>query len=248
MLRILPSYGLILMHKQWGIYLTCLGVGMGNYKDSKLEVLAKRGNGNFSYLDDIAEAEKVLVKELTQNFYSIADDVYLDVDFNPAYVKEYRLIGFDNKKDAIQDSTSELEGGDIGTASSMMAIFELLPQHPGDIREKPLLNSSFAKVNLRYSLCKDTSHTHKIVDCPFNYSEFSSLDPSLQFASAVTMFGLKLRQSKFAQDIEWDQIISLATNATQPGNYLQLDFLKLLAKAKKVYEVKKKKKKKSDDD
>jgi len=71
---------------------------MGNYKDSKIETLAKKGNGNFAYLDDIREAEKVLVTEFTQTLYSIANDVYLSMKFNPDVVKEYRLIGYDNKK------------------------------------------------------------------------------------------------------------------------------------------------------
>ena len=82
---------LIAKERQTGVYLTCLGVGMGNYKDSKIEVLAKKGNGNFAYLDDIREAEKVLVTEFTQTLYSIANDVYLSIQFNPDLVKEYRL-------------------------------------------------------------------------------------------------------------------------------------------------------------
>jgi Ca-activated chloride channel homolog len=88
---------LIIEQRQKGIYLTCLGVGMGNYKDSKLEVLAKKGNGNFAYLDDEKEAEKVLVKELTQTMYAVADDALLHVRFNPETVKDYRLVGFENK-------------------------------------------------------------------------------------------------------------------------------------------------------
>src|SRR6185295_13025202 len=89
---------LITSYQQTGIYLTCLGVGMGNYKNSKLEVLAKKGNGNFSYLDDEREAEKVLVREFTQTVYAVADDAYLNIAFNPSLVRNYRLIGFDNKE------------------------------------------------------------------------------------------------------------------------------------------------------
>ena len=83
---------LITKERQSGVFLTCLGVGMGNFKDSKLETLAKRGNGNYAYLDDINEAEKVLVKELTQTFHAVADDVYLNMQFNPKLVKQYRFI------------------------------------------------------------------------------------------------------------------------------------------------------------
>ena len=74
---------------------------MGNYKDSKIEVLAKKGNGNFAYIDDIREAEKVLVTEFTQTLYSIASDVYFNIKFNPDLIKEYRLIGYDNKKNVL---------------------------------------------------------------------------------------------------------------------------------------------------
>src|SRR5258708_20890556 len=99
---------LITRQRQSGIYLTCLGVGMGNYKDSKIQMLAKKGNGNFAYLDNFQEAEKVLLTEFTQTLYSVADDVYMNVEFNPEFVKEYRLIGFDNKISALKDSLSTI--------------------------------------------------------------------------------------------------------------------------------------------
>lgn len=106
---------LITAYRNTGIFLTCLGVGMGNYKDSKLQVLAKFGNGNFSYIDNEREAEKVLVTEFTQTVVSIAGDVFLSLDFNKDWVQQYRLIGFDNKLESVTDSTSVLEGGEIGS-------------------------------------------------------------------------------------------------------------------------------------
>ena len=92
---------LIAKQRQTGIYLTCIGVGMGNYKDSKLEVLSKKGNGNFAYLDNEQEAEKVMVEEFAQTLFTVANDVFVNVQFNPKLVKDYRLIGFDNKQAAI---------------------------------------------------------------------------------------------------------------------------------------------------
>jgi Ca-activated chloride channel family protein len=119
---------LVISHRQSGIYLTCLGVGMGNYKDSKLEGLAKKGNGNFAYIDNRFEAEKVLVAEFTKTLYSVANDAYVNVFFNPYYVKRYRLIGFDNKKELLEDnSITELEGGEVGSGHSLMAVFEIEP-------------------------------------------------------------------------------------------------------------------------
>ncbi|MBL0147024.1 MAG: von Willebrand factor type A domain-containing protein [Chitinophagaceae bacterium] len=138
---------LITKERQKGVYLTCLGVGMGNFKDSKLETLAKRGDGNYAYLDDIAEAEKVLVKELTQTFYAVADDVYLNIQFNPNLIKEYRLIGFDNKRDAVSDSAIDLEGGEIGSGNSVMAVFEIKATNEKLLRPDAINKSEIAKIS-----------------------------------------------------------------------------------------------------
>ena len=135
---------LITQQRESGIYLTCLGVGMGNYKDSKIQTLAKKGNGNFAYLDNFKEAEKVLLTEFTQTLYAVADDVYMNVEFNPEYVKEYRLIGFDNKVGALKDSLSIIEGGEIGSGHSMVAMFEIVPT---DIN-KGLSKITLLRVNL----------------------------------------------------------------------------------------------------
>src|SRR5690606_26020979 len=119
---------LISIHNKTGIYLTCLGVGMGNYKDSKIQTLARKGNGNFSYLDNFNEAEKVLMKEFTQTLYAVADDAFMNIDFNPVFVKEYRLIGFDNKVGALNDTSAIVEGGEIGSGYAMMGLFEVIPE------------------------------------------------------------------------------------------------------------------------
>ena len=118
---------------------------MGNYKDSKIQTLAKKGNGNFAYLDNFKEAEKVLLKEFTQTLYAVADNVYMNVDFNPDYVKEYRLIGFDNKVGALSDSLSVIEGGEIGSGHSMMALFEIVPTEAN----KNMVN----KDHFRWKIC-----------------------------------------------------------------------------------------------
>jgi Ca-activated chloride channel family protein len=122
---------MIAAQRESGIYLTCLGIGMGNYKDSKIQTLAQRGNGNFAYIDSYAEAEKVLLKEFMQTLFSVADDAYLTVKFNDAYVKDYRLIGFDNKYGAIRDTTARIEGGEIGSAYSILVAFEVVPSQLG---------------------------------------------------------------------------------------------------------------------
>lgn len=235
---------LITKEKKTGVYLTCLGVGMGNYKDSKLETLAKRGNGNYAYLDDINEAEKVLVKEVTQTFYSVADDVFLNVHFNPNVIKSYRLIGFDNKRDAIADSTGELEGGDIGSGNSVLAIFEITP-----LKEEEFISGTFtqspAQVSLRYVLpnvpVNSANRNELNYNCPNNYIPFTDIDKEFRLGTAIAMFGMKLRGSKFFPNSEWTDIERIAYSAYDPSNYLQKQFVELIAAAKKIY-VKKRKK------
>ena len=230
---------LISKEKQSGVFLTCLGVGMGNFKDSKLETLAKRGNGNYAYLDDIAEAEKVLVKELTQTFYAVADDVYMNTQFNPKWVKEYRLIGFDNKRDAVSDTAIEIEGGEVGSGSSVLAIFEIVPQDEKSFSGDVVDSEGIAKLQMRYNLCGDTTMLYTDNICPLNFIPFKEIDKELQFATAVTMFGLKIKQSKYIKDAEWIDIETIATASYNEKDYLQTQFLQLIDKARKIYKTKK---------
>lgn len=237
---------LITKERQGGIYLTCLGVGMGNFKDSKLATLAKKGNGNYAYLDDVAEAEKVLVKELTQTFYAVADDVFMNVHFNAGLVKEYRLIGFDNRRDAVADSSIDLEGGEIGSGNNVMAIFEIVPASDKLFKPDVMPGDQVAEIDMRYSLCDDTTLLKFKKNCPANYVEFNGLDKEWQFATAVAMFGMKVKQSKFIKQADWLDIHRIANESYDPGSYLQTEFLTLLDKAQEIYVSKKRKKNRSD--
>lgn len=232
--------------RQSGVYLTCLGVGMGNFKDSKLEALAKRGNGNYAYLDDIREAEKVLVTEMTQTFYSVAGNAFLNVHFNPRQIKDYRLIGFDNKRDAISDESGELEGGEIGSGNSVLAIFEVTLQEGADQR-----NDDLAEVQLRYTPTTGKGPQLLNYGCTNNFKAYSALPKELQFGAAVSMFGLKLRMSKYMPStINWTAIEQLALQSHDPSNYLQREFISLIGVARKIYgdSKSKKRKKKSGDE
>ena len=231
---------LITKEKKTGVYLTCLGVGMGNFKDSKLETLAKRGNGNYAYLDNINEAEKVLVKEVTQTFFSVADDVFLNVRFNPAVVKNYRLIGFDNKRDAVADSTGELEGGDIGSGNSVLAIFEITPTDDSSFVNNSIPLSA-AQVSLKYTLPATKGRKELNFDCPVNYLAFGNIDKEFQLGVAIAMFGMKLRQSKYFPLSDWSEIERIANSVYDPNNYLQKQFIQLVANAKGIYSKKRKK-------
>lgn len=231
---------MISQYRNSGIYLTCLGVGMGNYKDAKLEVLAKKGNGNFAYLDNEKEAEKVLVKELTQTLYTVADDANLKIIFNPKLVREYRLIGFDNKLSAIMDTTSELEGGEVGSGHSLMALFEIKPtvintNHIAGNTTKEKL----ATVKLDYKKDKDSTQTNLTYTCPLNYEAFESMPACYRFASSLVMFGSILRNSKFAKSISWNDVSELAASSYDPNDVVQTEFLTLVEKAKKIYSKRK---------
>jgi Ca-activated chloride channel family protein len=232
---------LIVKEKESHIYLTCLGVGMGNYKDSKIEVLAKKGNGNFAYIDDFREAEKVLVTEFTQTLYSVASDVYNTIFFDSSLVREYRLIGYDNKKNILSDGTEDLEGGEIGSGSGNTIIFEIVPVSKELLKNE---KKDLAHMEVNYRKPEDTFQNSLFFNLPSNYVPFDQLIKPLQFATAVTMYGLKLRESKFFPDESWDKIKAIADSSLSPGNHLEIQFLDLLEKSGKIYTEKRKKKKK----
>ena len=234
---------LISSQRESGVYLTCLGVGMGNYKDSKIHLLAEKGNGNFAYLDNFKEAEKVLLKEFTQTLYSVADDVYMNIDFNPEYVKEYRLIGFDNKVGALRDSMSIIEGGEIGSGHSMIALFEIVPSeiNKGAIKDN-FTTGKFADIKLNYRLPNSTKACNVHFTSRFDFIPFAELDKNYLFSAAVAMFGSLLRTSPFLKNIGWNEIITLAETASGKDDLLQKEFLDILQQAKTLYlKVKKKK-------
>ncbi len=213
-----------------GIYLTCLGVGMGNYKDSKLEALAKKGNGNFSYLDNVQEGEKVLVKELSQNLYTIARDVYAAVQFNKEAVKSYRLVGFENKKDAMMDTAAEIDGGEVGSGFSMMAMFEV----EGRV-DLSSFTGNLANVKLSYRLPTDSILRMDQYPCNTPYRPLASLDKSYSFAAALAMYGMILRESKYAPGKELEDVVPLAYMGLDPQNFLENDFMRQLDKTIKLY-------------
>jgi Ca-activated chloride channel homolog len=240
---------LISQHRESGIYLTCLGVGMGNYKDSKIQTLARKGNGNFAYLDNFAEAQKVLMKEFTQTLYAVADDVYMNIEFNPEYVKEYRLIGFDNKVGAINDTLAAVEGGEIGSGYSMMGIFEIEPVLPlKEHSPKFNLPGKLASIKLKYRNTNDTTSRLFTYDSPYEYEAFDKVEKHYQFSAAVAMFGSLLRNSAFTHEVDWNTLLLLANSSADNEDLMQKEFITLVTQAKDLYTKKKKKKKEKGDE
>jgi Ca-activated chloride channel family protein len=233
---------LIAKESKGGIYLTCLGVGMGNYKDSKLEVLAKTGNGNFAYLDKESEAEKVLVEEFAQTLYTIADNVYLSATFNPQLVKEYRLIGFDNKKNVLADTSTHLQGGEVGSGHSLMAAFEIILQNPSDFPKIIENKLSLASFQLSYQLPGNDVPVREKYQCVFKSPQALKPDPCLSFASSIILFGMMLKQSQYLDGFSWDDLYDLAASSANPKDLLQKEFVDLIGKARKIYPNLKKKK------
>jgi Ca-activated chloride channel homolog len=231
---------LITKQRETGIFLTCLGVGMGNYKDSKLQTLAKRGNGNYAYLDNLHEAEKVMVKELTETLYAVADNAFINIQFNPARVSNYRLIGFDNKREAVLDGSSDLDGGEIGSGSSNMAIFELAPVGDNNV----ISNSDIGKLQLKFHDVKDKTQTLQQIDFTIQGQAEDNKENALKFAAAIAMYGLKLKESIYLNKATWSDVKSVSETAVDKEIFLQAEFLKLLEKTIEIYEPGKMKKKK----
>jgi len=187
------------------------------------------------------EAEKVLMKEFLQTLYAVADDVYLNVLFNPAYVKNYRLIGFDNKVGAIRDTAATVEGGEIGSGFSMMVAFEIVPVKPiasiknGEVFEPVTFNLQFTLPNDK----KRNEHTDKP---QVAFAPLVQQDKMYQFAAAVTQFGLLLRESRFVKDGSWNGVLDLAVPSADITIPSQMEFIGMVQQAKGIYGKKRKKK------
>lgn len=225
---------LILKYRQTGIYLTCLGVGMGNYKDSKLETLSKNGNGNFAYIDNLDEGEKILVTEFTKTLFSVADDASASVKFDSSNVDEYKLIGYDNLKQDLNNGKGELEGGSIGSSHSTLIVFML---H----KIKSNADSILGKFVLKYKLPGTKDEIFFQTQISDHSTDFKNLNKQYQFATAVILFAGLLKQTDYWSHYTWDDVITLTKKSINRNDYLQVEFLKLAQKAKKIYEVQKKK-------
>ncbi|MFP5439793.1 MAG: von Willebrand factor type A domain-containing protein [Bacteroidia bacterium] len=208
-----------------GVFLTCLGCGMGNYKDSKLETLSDKGNGNYAYIDNMQEADRFLDKEFKGSMYAIAKDVKIQIEFNPSHVQAYRLIGYENRKLRNEDFANDaIDAGELGSGHTVTALYEIIP--PGvenDFVKAPELkysqvqqngsrySSELATIKFRYKKPdgdKSTEIVHTIADTavPMNIAS-----GDFKFAAAVAWFGLKLRDSKLVPNKDTEAIKKLAT-------------------------------------
>lgn len=230
---------LIEQKRKSNIFLTCLGYGMGNYKDSKLELLADKGNGNYAYIDNAKEANRFLVKAFGGTMFTIAKDVKIQVDFNPDYVASYRLIGYENRKLNAEDfANDEVDAGEIGSGHTITALYEIIPIGvsskflPDDKRnstKKNKGNDELAVVKFRYKKPTGNKSIELVEKIPLTNASRSDASTDFKFSTAVAWFGLKLRDSKLVADQEWQHIIDWgkeATSATEDEE--KIEFLELL--------------------
>ncbi|BAY60060.1 von Willebrand factor type A domain-containing protein [Calothrix brevissima NIES-22] len=220
---------LIEQKRDQGIFLTVLGFGTGNYKDSKMEQLADKGNGNYAYIDTLLEAKKVLVNDLRGTLFTIAKDVKIQVEFNPAKVQAYRLIGYENRLLQNQDfNDDKKDAGDIGSGHSVTALYEIVPtgiksdvklptvdplRYQGSgVTQVDNTSNELMQVKLRYKLPQDSNSqliSQTIQDDDSRNERIPSTN--LRFAAAVATFGMVLRDSEYKGNANYDLAIKLAT-------------------------------------
>jgi len=221
---------LILGKKESGVLLTCLGFGMKNYKDSKLETLSSKGNGNFAYIDNLEEASKIFAREFGSTLFTVAKNVQADVFFNPRTVKSYRLIGYENKVVKDDDSTAvTISGGIIGAGHCAVAMYEIIPR---DGVTGP--DSSLATIHLTYRESIDTALKTLRYKVPGTMTTFQQASDDFRFASAVALMGMLLRKSAYKGTGDCNMVMDIAKHALDddPGGYRK-QFLLLLKELKK---------------
>ncbi len=218
---------LIEKERQTGIYLSVLGFGMGNYKDSKMQQLADKGNGNHNYIDNLNEAKKVFVNEFGGTLFTIAKDVKLQVEFNPAFVSAYRLIGYENRALANEDfNDDKKDAGELGAGHTVTALYEIIPAGEKDTlvksaddlkyqTTKEINYNSAELMNIKLRYKEPESDTSKLIVYPVANDNESWKDASDNFklSAAVAEFGLLLRESSYKQNSSFEQTVALAKSA-----------------------------------
>lgn len=239
---------LIESKRKSGIFLTVLGYGMGNYKDNKMQILAQKGNGNHAYIDNIQEANKVLVNEFGSTMYAVAKDVKLQVEFNPAKVQSYRLVGYETRilnNEDFNDDTKD--AGEMGAGHTVTALYEIIPtgisgnipgsidplkyQTETNINTQTSNSSELLTVKLRYKTPEEEKS--KKIEKSVTDMGKDNVSPDFRFASAVAMFAQLLKDSDFKGEATYDKVIETANKGLSfdPEGY-RAEFVRLVQSAK----------------
>lgn len=216
---------LIETKRKSGVFLTCLGYGMGNYKDSKMEILADKGNGNYAYIDNIQEANRFLGKEFKGSMFTIAKDVKIQIEFNPKQVQSYRLIGYENRKLRPEDFKNDaIDAGELGSGHTVTALYEIIPTGVESEFQNSQINLKYTKVD-----SVSTNYSDELATVKFRYKKpdgdtstemvsvienkvlaLEKVSDDMRFSAAVAWFGLKLRDSKLVSNKSSADIKKLA--------------------------------------
>ncbi len=232
-----------------GVFLSVLGFGTGNTNDSMMEKLADKGNGNYAYIDTIEEARKALGSQAAGTLYTIAKDVKIQVEFNPAQVAGYRLIGYENRLLADRDfNDDKKDAGEIGAGTSVTALYEVVPigqkvENPGvdalkysdKVESSSTGSNELLTVKLRYKDPNETESKLMSIGLIDKQTAFESASDNLQFATAVAGFGLLLRDSRYKGAASYNKILNMVERAS--GNDLKgyrAELASLIGKAKKL--------------
>ncbi len=236
---------LITEKRKSGVFLTCLGYGMGNYKDSKMEILADKGNGNYAYIDNIQEANRFLGKEFKGSMFAIAKDVKIQIEFNPTHVKAYRLIGYENRKLRTEDFKNDsIDAGELGSGHTVTALYEIIPR---DVKSKLFEEST----NLKYTIVAEPAvknYNPELATIKFRYKKpdgdksiemsnviantsisLESASDDFKFSASVAWMGLKLRDSKLVINKSPEAILALANEGlTNDSEGYRAEFVRLV--------------------
>ena len=240
---------LIETERESGVFLSVLGFGTGNLKDSTMETLADKGNGNYAYIDSISEGRKVLVEQMGSTLFTIAKDVKIQVEFNPSRVAGYRLIGYENRLLAKEDfNNDKIDAGEIGAGHTVTALYEIIPtgksvhsspsvdplKYQQPEKKRVAASNEILTVKVRYKA--PDGEKSSLLEIPLAAVEIPSPDKAsedFRFATAVAAFGMKLRGSPHIGEMTWAEIQDIARGALgkDPGSY-RAEFLTLVEKAK----------------
>ncbi len=221
-----------------GIFLSVLGVGMGNYKDSKMEKIADAGNGNYSYIDNLLEAKKVFGTELWGTLYTIAKDVKIQIEFNPSKVKAYRLIGYENRLLNKEDfNDDKKDAGEIGCGHTVTALYEIIPSDseettsnvdPLEYQKQLVVSDSKNMMTVKIRYKKPDEDVSKLIVEKVEAGKTKSSN-NIRFASAVAEFGMLLRESEFKGTSSYTTVLKRAKGSAGLDEFgYRADFIKMV--------------------
>jgi len=236
--------------REYGIFMTVLGFGMGNYKDDKMEIIADKGNGNYAYIDNIQEARKVFITEFGGTLFTIAKDVKFQIEFNPARVRGYRLVGYENRLLNDEDfNDDKKDAGEMGAGHTVTALYELIPagsdeslksidplkyqSNRGESRATAKvsvdLSSELMTVKLRYKQPDGNTSTKVEIPVKGKILDLEETSDNFRFSAAVAEFGMILRNSTYQENASIEQVIAMVKEARgEDEEGYRAEFLKLV--------------------